>query len=104
MIVFILVKIHMEMIDFESAQEGYTPLSLRDVKLQKSDVEWADIGGRLSTYLNDYYHSKLYRPTSHTPDTSRDPGMANQICRNICQMPSEIAFWVSPRVILLSLL
>jgi len=31
--------------DFEAAQIGYTPVSLRDVKLQKSDVEWADIGG-----------------------------------------------------------
>ena len=38
-------KIHLQMIDFELAQNGYTPLSLRDVKLQKSDVEWADIGG-----------------------------------------------------------
>jgi peroxin-1 len=34
------------MSDFEAAQIGYTPVSLRDVKLQKSDVEWADIGGR----------------------------------------------------------
>jgi peroxin-1 len=33
------------MSDFETAQIGYTPVSLRDVKLQKSDVEWADIGG-----------------------------------------------------------
>ena len=27
------------------AQEDFMPLSLRDVPLQKSDVEWADIGG-----------------------------------------------------------
>jgi len=31
--------------DFTSAQQGFVPLSLRDVKLQKSDVAWADIGG-----------------------------------------------------------
>ncbi|PVF92751.1 AAA-domain-containing protein [Serendipita vermifera] len=31
--------------DFESAQANYTPLSVRDLKLQKSEVEWADIGG-----------------------------------------------------------
>ncbi|BGP44588.1 Peroxisome biosynthesis protein pex1 [Rhodotorula kratochvilovae] len=31
--------------DFASAQRGFVPLSLRDVKLQKSDVAWADIGG-----------------------------------------------------------
>lgn len=42
-------KIHVQMSDFDSAQDGYTPLSLRDVKLQKSDVEWADIGGLHAT-------------------------------------------------------
>ncbi|GAA5897416.1 hypothetical protein JCM6882_001881 [Rhodosporidiobolus microsporus] len=31
--------------DFTAAQSGFVPLSLRDVKLQKSDVQWADIGG-----------------------------------------------------------
>ncbi|KIJ51215.1 hypothetical protein M422DRAFT_223669 [Sphaerobolus stellatus SS14] len=31
--------------DFHSAQQDFTPLSLRDVKLQKSEISWADIGG-----------------------------------------------------------
>ncbi|GAA5917117.1 hypothetical protein JCM5296_001201 [Sporobolomyces johnsonii] len=31
--------------DFLAAQTGFVPLSLRDVKLQKSEVQWADIGG-----------------------------------------------------------
>ncbi|CEQ38689.1 SPOSA6832_00142, partial [Sporobolomyces salmonicolor] len=31
--------------DFLTAQTGFVPLSLRDVKLQKSEVQWADIGG-----------------------------------------------------------
>ncbi|KAK4696983.1 peroxin-1, partial [Phenoliferia sp. Uapishka_3] len=31
--------------DFTSAQVDFVPLSLRDVKLQKSEVQWADIGG-----------------------------------------------------------
>lgn len=31
--------------DFTAAQVGFVPLSLRDVKLQKSEVQWADIGG-----------------------------------------------------------
>lgn len=35
----------LSMPDFDDAQAGYLPLSVRDVKLQKSDVEWADIGG-----------------------------------------------------------
>jgi peroxin-1 len=31
--------------DFTAAQVDFVPLSLRDVKLQKSDVAWFDIGG-----------------------------------------------------------
>ncbi|KAI5828762.1 AAA-domain-containing protein [Schizophyllum commune Tattone D] len=31
--------------DFEEAHKGFTPLSLRDVKLEKSETAWADIGG-----------------------------------------------------------
>ncbi|QRW12766.1 AAA family ATPase [Ceratobasidium sp. AG-Ba] len=31
--------------DFAKAQEDFVPLSLRGVKLQKSDVSWSDIGG-----------------------------------------------------------
>jgi hypothetical protein len=36
------------MADFEEAQRDFSPLSIRDVKLQKSEVEWGDIGGQLS--------------------------------------------------------
>jgi peroxin-1 len=35
--------------DLVKAQEDFTPLSLRDVKLQKSDVQWEDIGGLSET-------------------------------------------------------
>ncbi|KAF8588870.1 AAA-domain-containing protein [Ramaria rubella] len=35
--------------DFESAQIDFIPLSLRDVRLQKSDVLWSDIGGLHAT-------------------------------------------------------
>lgn len=31
--------------DFVAAQEAFTPISLRGISLQKSDVRWADIGG-----------------------------------------------------------
>ncbi|KIO34778.1 hypothetical protein M407DRAFT_16729 [Tulasnella calospora MUT 4182] len=31
--------------DFTAAHVNFTPLSLRDVKLQKSEVQWSDIGG-----------------------------------------------------------
>lgn len=46
--------------DFEKAKSDFVPISLRDVKLQKSDVSWDDIGGTLSIttlegiYFNDY--------------------------------------------------
>lgn len=32
--------------DFEAAIAEYKPRSLREVKLQKSDVQWSDIGGK----------------------------------------------------------
>lgn len=32
--------------DFNAAQAGFTPLSVRDIKLQKSDIAWEDIGGQ----------------------------------------------------------
>ena len=35
--------------DFRRAQDDYTPLSLRNVKLQSSTTEWADIGGLHAT-------------------------------------------------------
>jgi hypothetical protein len=31
--------------DFKAAQIDFVPLSLKDIPLQKSTVEWADIGG-----------------------------------------------------------
>ncbi|WWC62371.1 uncharacterized protein I303_104967 [Kwoniella dejecticola CBS 10117] len=36
---------HLTMDDFVLAQEAFTPLSLRGVSLQKSEVKWSDIGG-----------------------------------------------------------
>lgn len=42
-------KVTLSAKDFVEAQEGFVPLSLRDVPLQKSDVEWADIGGLKDT-------------------------------------------------------
>lgn len=34
------------MADFEAARADFVPLSLRDIKLEKSDVSWVDIGGK----------------------------------------------------------
>ncbi|KAI0280178.1 AAA-domain-containing protein [Russula aff. rugulosa BPL654] len=42
-------KVFLTAADFKAAQVGFVPLSLRDVPLQKSTVEWADIGGLAET-------------------------------------------------------
>jgi len=42
--------------DFSLAQIGFTPLSLRDVKLQKSETQWSDIGG---TFRSHNHFSKV---------------------------------------------
>lgn len=39
------------MTDFVKAQEGFTPLSLRNIKLQHSDTRWSDIGGKSSEFI-----------------------------------------------------
>ncbi|KAN0116131.1 AAA family ATPase [Russula decolorans] len=42
-------KVLLTAADFKAAQVDFVPLSLRDVPLQKSTVEWADIGGLAET-------------------------------------------------------
>lgn len=37
--------------DFTLAQAAFTPISLRGVSLQKSEVKWSDIGGQLNHTL-----------------------------------------------------
>lgn len=41
--------VDLDMTDFARARDGFTPLSLRDVQLQDSSTEWADIGGLHAT-------------------------------------------------------
>ncbi len=40
-----LVQTTLTPADFSAAQVDFVPHSLRDVKLQKSEIAWADIGG-----------------------------------------------------------
>jgi peroxin-1 len=40
--------------DFSSAVKGYVPSSLRGVKLQKSTVNWDDIGGTSISHCPNY--------------------------------------------------
>ncbi|KAI0796078.1 AAA-domain-containing protein [Abortiporus biennis] len=57
--------------DFVKAQADYVPLSLRDVKLQKSDTSWADIGGLKET--RRVLRETLEWPTKYGPIFRQSP-------------------------------
>ncbi|KAI0739475.1 AAA-domain-containing protein [Daedaleopsis nitida] len=57
--------------DFASAQVDFVPHSLRDVKLQKSDIAWADIGGLRET--KRVLRETLEWPTKYGPIFSQSP-------------------------------
>lgn len=57
--------------DFVAAQVDFVPLSLRDVKLQKSEVEWADIGGLRET--KRVLRETLEWPTKYGPIFAQSP-------------------------------
>ncbi|KAI0695674.1 AAA-domain-containing protein [Cerioporus squamosus] len=57
--------------DFASAQVDFVPHSLRDVKLQKSDIAWADIGGLRETKL--VLRETLEWPTKYGPIFAQSP-------------------------------
>ena len=82
--------------DFSLAQIGFTPLSLRDVKLQKSETQWSDIGGTFRSYIHFLKGTQYdYRSPWNQKDTSWNPWMANQIWSNFCQVSSAAEIWVS---------
>ncbi|KAG6852304.1 hypothetical protein C0991_001086 [Blastosporella zonata] len=57
--------------DFTAAQVDFTPLSLRDVKLQKSDIAWSDIGGLHET--RRVLRETLEWPTKYGPLFAQSP-------------------------------
>ncbi|KDR75275.1 hypothetical protein GALMADRAFT_226942 [Galerina marginata CBS 339.88] len=57
--------------DFTAAQVGFVPLSLRDVKLEKSDVAWSDIGGLYET--RRMLRETLEWPTKYGPIFKQSP-------------------------------
>ncbi|KAG6813748.1 hypothetical protein H0H92_007700 [Tricholoma furcatifolium] len=57
--------------DFKAAQDNFTPLSLRDVKLQKSDIAWSDIGGLHET--RRMLRETLEWPTKYGPIFAQSP-------------------------------
>jgi SpoVK/Ycf46/Vps4 family AAA+-type ATPase len=38
-------SVELRLEDFEAAQKDFTPIGLKEVKLEKSDVRWEDVGG-----------------------------------------------------------
>ncbi|KAJ7350362.1 P-loop containing nucleoside triphosphate hydrolase protein [Mycena albidolilacea] len=57
--------------DFDAAQVDFVPLSLRDVKLQKSEVSWADIGGLRET--RQVLRETLEWPIKYGPIFAQSP-------------------------------
>ncbi|KAJ3562418.1 hypothetical protein NP233_g9586 [Leucocoprinus birnbaumii] len=57
--------------DFANAQTDFVPLSLRDVKLQKSDIAWSDIGGLYET--KQVLRETLEWPTKYAPIFAQSP-------------------------------
>ncbi|KXN87354.1 Peroxisome biosynthesis protein PAS1 [Leucoagaricus sp. SymC.cos] len=57
--------------DFAAAQADFVPLSLRDVKLQKSDIVWSDIGGLHET--KQILRETLEWPTKYAPIFAQSP-------------------------------
>ncbi|TRM69216.1 P-loop containing nucleoside triphosphate hydrolase protein [Schizophyllum amplum] len=57
--------------DFDEAHKGFTPLSLRDVKLEKSETVWADIGGLGET--KRVLRETLEWPTKYGPIFAQSP-------------------------------
>ncbi|GBE85761.1 Peroxisome biosynthesis protein [Sparassis crispa] len=57
--------------DFAAAQVDFVPLSLRDVKLQKSEVAWSDIGGLAET--KRILRETLEWPSKYGPIFAQSP-------------------------------
>ncbi|KAJ6593606.1 P-loop containing nucleoside triphosphate hydrolase protein [Mycena capillaripes] len=57
--------------DFDAAQVDFVPLSLRDVKLHKSEVSWSDIGGLQET--RRVLRETLEWPTKYGPIFAQSP-------------------------------
>ena len=98
--------------DFASAQVDFVPHSLRDVKLQKSDIAWADIGGASSVFLFSWRRPGLRRLTASVRTRGRsarneacaagDARVANQVRAYFCAIAVEAAVGVRTRSLLYS--
>ncbi|CAA7259159.1 unnamed protein product [Cyclocybe aegerita] len=64
-------KLELTQADFAVAQVDFVPLSLRDIKLKKSDVAWSDIGGLHET--RRVLRETLEWPTKYGPIFKQSP-------------------------------
>ncbi|WVQ72931.1 hypothetical protein IAR50_002493 [Cryptococcus sp. DSM 104548] len=65
------VDVALKMADFRLAMEEFTPVGLRGVKVQGSEVEWKDIGGLEEP--RRILRSTLEHPTKYAPIFSQSP-------------------------------
>ena len=75
----------------------FVPLSLRDVKLEKSDIAWSDIGGALISILLLFFtdlNFAIFRFISNSSNTSRNFGMANKVWTYFQAITVKVAVWV----------
>lgn len=90
-----------------TAQADFVPLTLRDVKLEKSDTSWNDIGGmvlELSLVSDTPDPYSIIRALRNATNPARDVGMANEIWAYICSVSIAIALGVRPVGVLRSVL
>lgn len=68
--------------DFDTAQVDFVPLSLRDVKLQKSDVAWSDIGGQSPPMFRRMVYTAILM-------TNTGLGETRQVLRETLEWPTK---------------
>lgn len=82
--------------DFTEAQEGFVPLSLRDVPLQQSSVAWADVGGALLPVMaaSRGQANRYHRAGGDKARIEGNARMADEIRRDIQAIAVTAAVWV----------
>lgn len=81
LVTYRLHKIILSMNDFLKAQDDFVPHALRDIPLQKSNVEWADIGGMSPVLALDFVDTTSFLNRAERSEThsTRNRGVAHQV-------------------------
>lgn len=67
----IMCQVELSQDDFTKAQAEFVPLTLRDVKLEKSSISWGDIGGLVES--KRILRETLEWPTKYGPIFAQSP-------------------------------